>query len=391
MATRTVVCPDCDAPLAPGRLSCSSCGALVASVASKSRPLLPTEFTAAAPVLEGMPADVGTPELGMESSNGVRHPDAIVAVDPDEAPLEIDPDAPRRSAGEPEASVEHDATKDAATADTGAAVPSWPTEPPAPRWMARDAGPMWSSQPEPEPEPAADGAALGVAPPTPAPPVPAATPPGAAPTWPAQPGWPPAPGASAMLPSGPELVRNPAGAYLPPSAVLPPAEALPLPGTKPATGNGIGAGDARPSTAGLASIQLGISPRAPSLAIAGGAGVAILGFLLPWADYVLGAASMGGYFDRWGLAGPGHPFVLVLVVGLAGLALVAERLPRWAQPRIPGVAIACLLLGLAWPYLFGPYNASLGLFFVTIGAVVIIVGGLLDLAMSRHSDTPASV
>jgi hypothetical protein len=119
--------------------------------------------------------------------------------------------------------------------------------------------------------------------------------------------------------------------------------------------------------------------------------MAIVGFLLPWADIVLGATSMGGYFDRWGLAGPGHPLVLAVVVGLAGLALVAERLPHWAQPRLPGIAIAFLLLGLAWPYLFGPYNASLGIFFVTGGAVVILAGGLLDLAIPRHAEPPASV
>ena len=37
MATRTVVCPECESPLSPGRFSCSACGALVASVASVAR------------------------------------------------------------------------------------------------------------------------------------------------------------------------------------------------------------------------------------------------------------------------------------------------------------------------------------------------------------------
>ncbi len=41
MATKTVVCPECDSPLAPGRFSCSACGALVASVATLSRPFAP--------------------------------------------------------------------------------------------------------------------------------------------------------------------------------------------------------------------------------------------------------------------------------------------------------------------------------------------------------------
>jgi hypothetical protein len=184
-------------------------------------------------------------------------------------------------------------------------------------------------------------------------------------------------------------IRNPAGAYLPPSAVLPPAEALPLPNARAASKAGAD-GEAAAAT-GLAAIQLAISPRAPSLMIAGGAGLAILGFLLPWADYVLGASGMSTYFDRWGLAGPGHPIVLALVAVLAALALVEEWLPPRARPRTVAVGIACLLFGLAWPYLAGPYNASLGIFFVTAGAVLVLTGGLLGSAMSRHADGSANV
>lgn len=183
--------------------------------------------------------------------------------------------------------------------------------------------------------------------------------------------------------------RNPAGAYLPPSAVLPPAEALPLPNARAASKAGA---DGDPAAAtGLAAIRLAVSPRAPSLMIAGGAGLAVLGFLLPWADYVLGATGMTTYFDRWGLAGPGHPIVLALVAVLAAVALVEERLPPRARPRTVAVGIACLLIGLAWPYLVGPYNASLGIFFVTAGAVLVLAGGLLGSAMSRHADGSANV
>ena len=45
MATKTVVCPECDSPLAPGRFSCSVCGALVASVATVSRSFAPAADT----------------------------------------------------------------------------------------------------------------------------------------------------------------------------------------------------------------------------------------------------------------------------------------------------------------------------------------------------------
>ncbi len=45
MATKVVVCPECESPLVPGRFSCSGCGTLLASVASVSRP-----FAVPAPV-----------------------------------------------------------------------------------------------------------------------------------------------------------------------------------------------------------------------------------------------------------------------------------------------------------------------------------------------------
>ena len=37
MATKTVVCPDCGAPAAPGRYACADCGALIAAVAAPAR------------------------------------------------------------------------------------------------------------------------------------------------------------------------------------------------------------------------------------------------------------------------------------------------------------------------------------------------------------------
>jgi hypothetical protein len=400
MATRTVVCPNCDTPLAPGRFSCSSCGALVASVASASRPLLSAEV-AAAPILEGVPSEVGSngssghvgwhaADPVAESTNGTGR-----ATDPDDAPL---------GAAAVDRSVEAEAVDTPADVGDGAGT---------------DAADVAGSREPERVDPVVEAA------PPPAVAQPLRRPPDVIPEWPAQPQWPAqlqwpaqpqwpvaataavagAPAASAASsvasataaapptvsgptlpsPSGAGAARNPAGAYLPPSAVLPPAEALPLPNAK------AGSASADRPTSAFGGIQLGLSPRAPAMTIAGGAGMAILGFLLPWADIVLGSASMGGYFDRWGLAGPGHPVVLALVIGLAGLGVAAERLPRWAGPRIPGLALAFLLLGLAWPYLFGPFNASLGIFFVSIGAAVIVVGGLLDLVASRHAEASASV
>jgi hypothetical protein len=122
-----------------------------------------------------------------------------------------------------------------------------------------------------------------------------------------------------------------------------------------------------------------------------GAGVAAFGFLLPWADYVIGRGMTGGYLEQWGLAGPGHLIVLILLVGLTFLGLVAERLPHWVRLGLPSVGLACLLAGLVWPYLIGPFNASIGVYVVAIGAIVMIAGGLLDRTVARHAESAATV
>jgi hypothetical protein len=122
-----------------------------------------------------------------------------------------------------------------------------------------------------------------------------------------------------------------------------------------------------------------------------GAGLAGFGFLLPWADIVIGSGRIGGYLEQWGLAGPGHLPVLAVIVALGFLALFAERLPQWVRLGLPSIALACLLAGLVWPYLVGPFDPSIGVYVVAIGAIVMIAGGLLDRAATRHAEVAATV
>ncbi len=122
-----------------------------------------------------------------------------------------------------------------------------------------------------------------------------------------------------------------------------------------------------------------------------GAGISLLGFLLPWADIVIGSGVMDGYVAQWGLAGPGHPIVLLLVAALFGMTLMIERLPRWARLGLPSIGLACLLIGLAWPYLAGPFDAAIGVYVVAVGALVMIAGGLLDRIAARHVEPATSV
>jgi hypothetical protein len=221
------------------------------------------------------------------------------------------------------------------------------------------------------------------------------------PSWPERPVWPPQRTIDAVAqPVEPESNRVPAGAYLPPSAVLPPGEALPLPGTvRPVEGPEATTHPPRMRSLstdfhlqlGEGTGPLGMPADTPTRIVVLGAGLAGLGFLLPWADIVIGSGRIGGYLEQWGLAGPGHLVVLALVVGLAGLALVAERLPRWVRLGMPSIAIASLLTGLVWPYLVGPFNASIGVYVVAVGAIIMIAGGLLDRVATRHAEPNASV
>ncbi len=177
--------------------------------------------------------------------------------------------------------------------------------------------------------------------------------------------------------------------------MLPPAEALPLPGAvrANATDPKADAADSNPwriqlgDGAGPLGLPIDVATRVVLL----GAGISLLGFLLPWADIVIGSGAMDGYVAQWGLAGPGHPLILLLVAVLFGSTLVVERLPRWVRLGLPSIGLACLLIGLAWPYLAGPFDASIGVYVVAIGAVVMIAGGLLDRIASRHAETVTSV
>ena len=52
---------------------------------------------------------------------------------------------------------------------------------------------------------------------------------------------------------------------------------------------------------------LGLPATTPGRTIAVGATIAAFGFLLPWAEIVIGSRTMGGFLDQWGLAGTEPP------------------------------------------------------------------------------------
>lgn len=384
MATKTVVCPECDSPLAPGRFSCSVCGALVASVATMSRPF--------APVAESV-----APQADVAVAPAV----AEAAAWPAEVVAPAEP-TPRAAAPVVTAPVPQPSTPPPAAVRKPRAAPALPRRPKSAATVDAASSMNGSAAVEPMPAPVAPPPPTSWVLAEPARPEPADAGPQAqalpaqVPSWPDRPVWPPARTIDAVAPPvEPAASRVPAGAYLPPSAVLPPAEALPLPRAARANATDPEA-DAADSNRwrlqlGDAAGPLGLPSDAATRVVLLGAGISLLGFLLPWADIVIGSGVMDGYVAQWGLAGPGHPLILLLVAGLFGLTLIVERLPRWARLGLPSIGLACLLIGLAWPYLAGPFDASIGVYVVAIGALVMIVGGLLDRITTRHAEPVTAV
>ena len=126
------------------------------------------------------------------------------------------------------------------------------------------------------------------------------------------------------------------------------------------------------------------------LAVAGAA-LAAVGFLLPWSNVAVIGSSGVGYFDRWGLAGPAHILVVVGLLIVLVLAVVPNRVPTWIRIGLPGVALAALLFGLAWPYLLGPLGGAAGVLCVTLGALLLLIAGVVALATDRHRSLDQAV
>lgn len=122
-----------------------------------------------------------------------------------------------------------------------------------------------------------------------------------------------------------------------------------------------------------------------------GSAVAILGFLLPWSRSVIGAEGTGTYFDTWGIASPSHVLVVLALAAALGLAIVANPIPTWIRTCAVGLALGGLLVGLAWPYLFGPLGAGPGVMAILIGGAMLSVAGIVDLVEGRHAQAGSDV
>jgi len=100
---------------------------------------------------------------------------------------------------------------------------------------------------------------------------------------------------------------------------------------------------------------------------------------------------MGGFLDMWGLAGPGHPIVLLLLIGVGILAVAHEKWPINVGAGTAAIVLGSVLLGLAFPYVMGPFREAIGVYVTAAGAIVMIAGGLLARMPRRHADDEARV
>jgi hypothetical protein len=347
MSTTLVVCPECGSPVAHGRLSCQSCGTLLAAVVGADRRPALSVATAALPDI-----DEDQPLAAFMPPEPAPEP-----IRPAESP--VPKRGPRRltrskSAAEP--------ARPQAVPETEAAalVPE--------QTSIFGAAPTASA-------PLHDGSDSSAGP--------AGAPFGAD-----------APGrAGGRLP----------GAYLAPSATYaaplaarpaatlsPPAQYRPAPFSPAAATWAAQQGSTAP-VAGSGSIA---GPRAtPAEAarslsdwlVVGGSTLAIISFVLPWAtDGVLGTNGIG-YTAQWGLANGGH---LVLVAAAAVVLLFqagSAPVARWIRSAVLPLAVGGLLAGLAFAYYARPFGGGTGVAVLLAGAVLLLVGGLLASRPERNA------
>jgi hypothetical protein len=168
-----------------------------------------------------------------------------------------------------------------------------------------------------------------------------------------------------------------------------------------------GAAAAERATAATPSTAVGLSGLRGRLALPGidrarvdeAAGVVVLagsmgtlvGFVLPWSRVVIGSRGAGSYVDTWGLAGQGHLVVFLLALGALALAAVPNRIATWLRTGVVGIALGALVLGLAWPYAFGPLGAGIGIVLLVVAACLLLLGGLLSTLVQRHGGPPPGV
>jgi hypothetical protein len=389
MVVESFACPVCAEQIAPGRLSCPQCGTVLAAVARswRSEPVSP----------EPAPAIVRPSAPSWLDA-------AVVPAPSDEAVGETLVSGPDDGWDDAPASAEPVETEPPPMPTPVAALLEAAPE----RWHL----PVPGQEPAPEP---IDGVAPGVPePPTarsllrPAAranpflvdgPVPDVLHPVEPPSPPASvaeeaPAWTPAayvppPAAAGPVPSVVEdTASEPAPARILPRAWDPAAATVTAPATPPVD---LLQRLRQRQRFAMPAIDRARFDEAAGVVVLAGAMGSLVAFLLPWSRVVIGSRGAGTYFDTWGLAGQGHLVVFLAVLGALALAAIPNRIDTWLRTGVVGIALGALLLGLAWPYAFGPLGAGVGIVLLVVAACLLLFGGLLSTLVQRHGGTSPGV
>lgn len=354
MAVRAIECTECGTTVPYGRLSCPSCGELLASVAGSARRL--TSLAEGQAVAEPV---------------SVPQPAAMPSVLHDALPNATGEDAAQGTGWDADADPgadDEDAVDDAG--DLGSLT--WPT---VPTDTVAAAGSVDTDVEAGSPTPA------WMPPPFPPQPSITITPPAETPGAYVPPASVAAPGAATTT----------TAAAAPGAGILPaglPAPARSWAGSGSAD-PGAAAADARDGAAARVGSELSLTDPARRgeaidwIAVAGAA-LGSVGFLLPWARSIIGADGVG-YLDTWGLAGPGHVLIVAGMLAVLALAVARTRVPAWLRLGLPGLVLSSLLVGLLWPYLLGPLGALPGAYLSLAGAIILGAAGVAALVTDRHA------
>jgi hypothetical protein len=157
-----------------------------------------------------------------------------------------------------------------------------------------------------------------------------------------------------------------------------------------------GAAAAQPSndaslTPGRAGLFSDLPFRAPDgvagWAVAIGSLVAAISFVLPWAaNGVIGGEYGSSWFSQWGLANPASLVPMAASLALLLLTLIPNRLPQVVRGGTLPLLIGGLLLGIAWVYVTSAFGLGWGVDALAIGALLLIVGGVLEQGRARTAD-----